>query len=104
VLPLINGLCDNDAHIIILNVLQNKPREHQPHFRRNINKYTVAEFKHRLSYETCDLVFESDEVNTIFNAFLNIYLRTFYSSFPFIKSNKVTHNNYWMMTGVQNFL
>ena len=30
VFPLINGLSDHDVQIIILNVLQNKPHEHQP--------------------------------------------------------------------------
>ena len=37
------------------------------HFRRNINKYTITEFKNSLSYETWDPVFEGDDGNTIFN-------------------------------------
>lgn len=69
VYPLINGLSDHNAQIISLNVFQNKSHEHHPHFRRNINKYTIAEFKNSLSYETWVPVFEGNEVNTIFNAF-----------------------------------
>jgi hypothetical protein len=37
------------------------------HFRRNINKYTMAEFTISLSYETWDPVLEGGDVNTIFN-------------------------------------
>ena len=51
VFPLMNRLSDNDVQIIILNVLQNKPHEHQSYFRRNINKYTMAEFKNSLSHK-----------------------------------------------------
>ena len=71
VFPLINRLSDNDVQIIILNVLQNKPHGHQPSFRRNINKYTMAEFKNSLSYETWDPVFEGYGVNAILKCFLN---------------------------------
>jgi hypothetical protein len=88
VLLLISGLSDNEQ-IIILNVLQNKTHEHQPYFGRNINKYTMAEFKNSLSYETWDPVFEGYYVNA--NSYLNTYLRILYSSFPLIKINKVMH-------------
>jgi len=101
VTPLINGLSDHDVQIIILNVLQNKSHEHQPYFRRNINKYTIAEFKNSQSYETWDSVFECNDVNTIFNSFLNTYFRIFYSSFPLIKINKVMHYNSWITIGTK---
>jgi hypothetical protein len=79
VLPLINGLSDHDAQIIILNVLQNKPHQHQPYFRSIINKYTIAEFKNSQSYETWDPLFECNDVNTIFNSFLNTYFKIFFT-------------------------
>ena len=78
VLPLINGISDHDAQIIIL---QNKPHELQPYFSRIINEYTMAEFKNSLSCETWDPVFEGDDVNTIFNSFLTTYLRIFTEAF-----------------------
>jgi len=89
------------VQIIILNVLQNNLNEHQPYFRMNINKYTMAEIKTILNYETLDLVFEGDDVNTTFNFFLNTYLWIFYSSFPLIKINKEMHNNSWIMIGIK---
>jgi len=77
VFPLINGLSNHYAQIIILIVLQNELNEYQPYFRRNINKYTMAEIKKSLNCGTWDPVFEGDDVNTIFNSFLN----TSFSSF-----------------------
>jgi hypothetical protein len=70
VFPLINGLYGHEAQIIILRVLHNKPHENQPYFRRNINECNMAELKTSLSYETRDLVFERDDVNTIFKSFV----------------------------------
>lgn len=100
VFPLINRLSDNDVQIIILNGLQNKPHEHQPYFRRNINKYTMAQFKNSLSYRTWDPVIEGYDVNAIFNSFLNTCLSILYSSFPIININKVLRNYFWRMISI----
>jgi hypothetical protein len=43
-----------------------------------------------------DTIFNSDNVNDMFNSFLNTYLRIFYSSFPHkkvISKNKSDNNN-----------
>jgi hypothetical protein len=88
---------DHGAQIVILNVLQNKPHEHQSYFRRNINKCTMAEFKNGPSY------FEGYYVNIIFNSFLNTYLRIFYSSFPLIKINMVMRNNSSITVSIKTY-
>ena len=49
----------------------------------------MAAQKNSLSYEIWEPVIEGDDVNTIFNSFLNTNLRIFYSSFPLIEINKV---------------
>jgi hypothetical protein len=41
------------------------------------------------------------DVDTIFNSFLNTYLRIFYSSFPKKKANAETKNNPWMIHGIK---
>ena len=71
IFPLINGFSGSEGQIIILHVLQNKPHEYQPYFRRNFNKCTTAELKNSLSYVTWDLVFERDNVNTFAASYLN---------------------------------
>jgi hypothetical protein len=84
-----NGLSDHDAQIIKLNLntlYNNKSHEYQTYFKRNINKYTIAEFQNSLRYESWDQVFEGTDVNIIFNSFLNTYLRIFHTTFPLKKT------------------
>jgi len=63
----------------------------------------MAEFKNSLSFETWGQVSEGDDVNTIFNSFLNTYIRIFYSSFPLTKINKIMYNNSWITIGIKTF-
>jgi hypothetical protein len=49
---------------------------------RKIDKFLVSDFKIKLSYESWPNIFTDDDVNKIFNNFLNTYLRIFYSNFP----------------------
>lgn len=71
IFPLDNGLVDHDAQLIIINIPLIQSLDCQTYFRRKINTYTIADFQIKLSYETWDSVFEGDEVNKIFNSFLN---------------------------------
>jgi hypothetical protein len=73
VIPVINGLSDHDAQIINLNTSYNNKKSHgyQTYFRRNINKYTMAEFQNSLSYESWDQVFDGNDVNKIVSSFFN---------------------------------
>jgi hypothetical protein len=54
---------------------------------RKIDKHTINDFLIKLSYETWDWTFSSDDVNIMFNSFLDTYLKIDYSSFP-PKENK----------------
>ena len=45
----------------------------------------MAEFQNSLSCESWDQVFGGNDVNKIFNSFLNNYLRIFYATFPLKK-------------------
>jgi hypothetical protein len=60
----------------------------------------MAKFQNSLSYESWDQVFDGDDVNKIFNSFLNTYLRIFYASFPFKKINNEI-NTPWIMIGIK---
>ena len=57
---------------------------------RKINKYTISDFIGKLNRKSWDSIFNSEDVNIMFNYFLNIYLRIYYSSFPL---KKVTNSN-----------
>jgi hypothetical protein len=73
--PLINGLSDHDAKLLILNKEQKKEKECHTYIKRKINKYTIADFRLKLSHETWEQLFDGNDVNKIFNSFLNIFLR-----------------------------
>ena len=86
------GLSDHDAQILILNDIQilKPPAQHLT--RRKINDFTISEFQLNLSHESWDNVFNDDDVDTIFNNFLNTYLHIFHHTFPLIRCQP-THNN-----------
>jgi len=59
----------HDAQLITINIPLNQSQDHQTYFRIKINKYTIADFRFKLSYETWDSVFGGDDKNKIFNSF-----------------------------------
>jgi hypothetical protein len=70
--PLINGLSDHDAQVLILNKGQKKEED------CHINKYTIADFQLKLSHEMWgEQIFDGIDVNQIFNSFINIFLRIY---------------------------
>jgi hypothetical protein len=92
--PLINGLSDHDAQLLILNKGQKK--ECHTYIKRKISKYTIADIQLKLSHETWEQVFDGNDVNKIFNSFLNICLRIYYSSFPSIQAKNNINQNSWI--------
>ena len=50
----------------------------------------------KLSHETWEQVFDGNDVNKIFNSFLNICLRIYYSSFPSIQAKNKINQNSWI--------
>ena len=82
VTPVLNELSDHDAQLLMIST----DYSHMPikKFKtiRKINRYTLSDFNNKLSYESWDTIFKRDDVSAMFNSFLNIYLKIFYSSFP----------------------
>jgi hypothetical protein len=99
--PCINGLSDHDAQLITLNNFSLPFSNTEPTYIRNINKNTIAEFQLQLSWAQWDNIFGNNNVNDMFNNFLNTYLRCYYSSFlkKEIKSN-ATHKQ-WITKGIK---
>ena len=98
--PIVNEMSDHDAQLITINNINLKILNNTPRFIRNINKHGIFDFKNKLSLETWDNIFEID-VNSIYNSFLNMYLRVFYSSFPLRKLITKTNGNTWITTGIR---
>jgi hypothetical protein len=68
---------------------------------RKITELTINYFLLKLSFETWDTVFSAENVNDMFNSFLDSYLKIFYSSFP-LKRVLITNknNNNWITLGI----
>jgi hypothetical protein len=85
VFPLNTGLSDHDTQLLIIRNIHLQIYKHNNSLisaRRTFNKQSLLNFKIQLSYEMWEDVFNGNDTDTIFNSFLNTYLRIFYSSFP----------------------
>jgi len=74
VLPLLNGLSDHDAQMLTIKDLNSQVQDYHIYTARDINEYSINEFRTNLSYETWDCVFclkNNPDVDTVFNSFLN---------------------------------
>jgi hypothetical protein len=85
VTPITNGLSDHDAQLLKISTEYTLVPIHKFKTVQKINKYKISDFIAKLSCESWDSTFNSEDVKTMFNSFLNIYLRIFYSSFPLKK-------------------
>lgn len=77
-----NALSDHDAQILFINEFHLQTHNNNIIVIRNINKFSLHDFKVMLSYENWDEVCSNNNVDTICNSFLNTYLRIFYLCFP----------------------
>jgi len=87
VLPFSSDLSDHDAQILTIKI-PIQMQSDKPKSIRRIDKYTISDFTFKLSNESWDSVFNNEDVNLMFNSFLNTYLRIFDSNFPFISKKK----------------
>jgi len=80
-----NGVSDHDAQLLTISTDYSYVPTHRPETVRKINNCTISDFIDKLSCESWDSIFNSEDVNAMLNSFLNIYLRIFYSSFTLKK-------------------
>ena len=100
--PIFNGLSDHDAQLLISSIFSHIPKQKYKTVRK-INKYTISDFINKLIYESWDTIFNRNDVNAMFNSFLNTYLRIFYFGLPLkrvINRNK-NDNNIWITLGTK---
>ena len=98
-------LSGHDAQLLTISTDYFYIPTHRSKTVRKINKYTVSDFIDKLSCESWDSIFNSEDVNAMFNSFLNIYLRIFYSNFTLKKVTNCNNNdNNWVTLGVKTFM
>jgi hypothetical protein len=82
--PISNGLSDHDEQLLTLNnFLTSKPGLNYQ-YSRTINKFTISQFQSQLSSENWEEIFDesdSNNVNLLFNKFLDTYLKIFQTCF-----------------------
>jgi len=101
VIPILNGLSDHDAQIIILHNTDLLIQLIQTISKRSINDTTIAQFKTNLSYESWSNVFSDGDLDSSFNNFLNTYLRIYYNSFPLEKVYLNNTKKAWLTKGIR---
>jgi hypothetical protein len=78
--PINNGLSDHDAQLLIIKNICLQTHKHKiPTIstKQIFNDQSLLNFQMQLSYETWDNIFSGNDIDTIFNSFLNTYLRFF---------------------------
>jgi len=98
--PLVNGQSDHDAHIITISNITVDKRINKTQRIRKFNKFSKFQFAVNLSYENWEMLIKED-VNTVFNNFLNTYLRIFNPSFLLQKVYSTHNNKPWIITGIK---
>jgi hypothetical protein len=103
IIPITNGLSDHDAQLLTTKTkVSYRPRSNSKTVRK-FNNYTITDFINKLSNESWDGVFNNEDINDMFNSFLNDYLRIFNSSFPLqtVTVRKNSTNNKWITKGIK---
>jgi hypothetical protein len=91
-----NGISDHDAQLLQIYDINTLFFNQNFYWMRGINHNLLISFAFDLSFETCDEIFRGRAVDEIFNTFLNIVLRIFYSIFPIIRFNNNKKDNRWL--------
>ena len=66
-----------------------------------MDKFSIIDFNTKLSYESWEDIFAENNANAIFNNFFNMYLRIFYSTFPFKNVHHKSCNKAWLTPGIK---
>jgi hypothetical protein len=98
--PLINGLSDHDAELLILENVIVPILEFTSCYFRNISSFTIYKFQTKLSMESWEYISEGSDTSVIFNNFLNLYLKIFYAWFTKSKINSAHRYNPCITRGI----
>jgi hypothetical protein len=95
-IPFSNVLSDHDAQILMIKI-SFQIQSYRLKIVRKVDKYTIMDFIYKLSNEFW--IFHGNDGNVMFNSFLNICLRIFYSSFLPIRTKSRNNKNSWLTLG-----
>jgi hypothetical protein len=90
--PLINGLSDHDAQLLVLKNIKMPSHKTTLYCIRDFNEHSMQEFLIHLSIENWENVFEGNSIDTTFNKFLDTYLKIVNMCFK--QTNKQTKKSH----------
>ena len=97
-----SGLSDHDAQILTLkNITFPLKKYTHTSKTRIMDDKSVADFQSHLREEAWDSVYNSEDVNEMFNNFHCILLRHFENSFPSRYKSYITKHNGWITKGIK---
>jgi len=96
--PLIHGLSDHDAQLLIINKVEKQEKGCHTDIKKK-NKYIIADFQLKLSHETREPVLMG-MMGGIFKSFLNIFLRIYNSGFFLIRAKNKMRKFSWITPGI----
>jgi hypothetical protein len=99
--PIINGLSDHDAQVLVLHTITIFNQETPFTRKRQINSDTIAQFKLNLSYESWSDTFTEKDVDSNYKKIFNAYLIIFFHSFPYKKVHTNNNKKAWLMKGIK---
>jgi hypothetical protein len=103
VTPISNGLSDHDAQLLTIRQIVSPNLGRNLITTRKFDNYSISEFIDKLSNESWDNIFYNEDINVMFNSFLNNYLRIFNLCFPL--QTVMTKNNFiktkWITKGIK---
>jgi len=88
--PLINGISDHDAQLLVMENALAPAQELTSYFITDFNEHSINDFLIQLSMENWEDVFAGNNINIIFNKFLDTYLKIFNACF---KKNTIPCRN-----------
>jgi hypothetical protein len=94
-------MSDQNAKLIKLSDIDIKIQNPKFKIITRTDTYSILDFWCNLSFEAQNRIFGINDVNSMFNSFLSIYLGIFYSSFPLKKVNTKTNSHAWITSGIR---
>ena len=100
--PVINGLSDHDGQLMLLRDINCPSVKSTPIQRRVMDDSSTLKFLDLPSYENWEKIFNGDDINSMFNIFLDTYLKVFQSCFPFTQKSNFFRCKPWITQGIKN--
>ena len=100
VIPFPNGLSDHDAQLLAFKEVH-LGQTPSTKLIRKVDQQNITDFIVNLCNESWTSIFNTDDINHMYNSFLNIYLKIFHASFPLAKVTERNKGNQWITLGIQ---